>query len=301
MRRVVVRAGIGVVVVMLAAAYALVIHTMSQKKMEEKEEYIAELEAVISEYEMTSAVYRLKTDVKSENECIETELELVELPVSLITEDMVQDEEDVLGLFYKLGFQAGTILTKDMMEEFVIEDDMRYMDVVLDEIPIGLEEGDYIDIRIAFPLGQDYIALSGKRVAQINGSTVKLIVDGKDFYYYESMKTDMAMYKSTKIYGAQYVEVGIQEKAQTYYPVNLEVLHTMLLDPHIDTGDYSSVIKTREQLEGQLLDSELVDIAKTVTMGKNEISKRFEEASKEYEKIQEKKEKEAAKNESNVE
>ena len=33
----------------------------------------------------------------------------------------------------------------------VIEDDMRDRDIVLDRITVGIEEGDYIDIRITMP------------------------------------------------------------------------------------------------------------------------------------------------------
>lgn len=282
-------------VVALGVTGVLVIRKMYERKLEEKDAMIADMELILSCYEDTAYVYRLATDVDSESECLISDLESVAVPISTITDQMVIEPDAVVGKYYLLSFSAGTILTTDMFEEYIIEDDMRYMDVVFDEIPIGLAVGDYIDVRISFPLGQDYIALSGKRVAQINSSTVKLIVDSKDFYYYESMKTDLATYRSTKIYGAQYVKPGIQDKAKTYYPVNLDVLYTMLLDPNVDTGDYSGILKSRAQLEDQLLKSDRVDVSNSVTSGKNEISNRFKQASAEYAKLQEKKEKEAAK------
>ena len=210
------------------------------------------------------------------------------------SENSVYAPEEVEGLYYLLDLKAGTILTTDMFIEYVLEDDMRFMDVVFDEIPIGLEPGDYIDVRVSFPLGQDYIAMTHKRVAEINDYAVKLIVNQEDFYRYESMKTDLATYKSTKVYGAQYVSAGTQAAATTYYPVNIEVLRTMILDPNIETGDYSSTLALRQQLEEQLNNSDKVDIANTVTSGKQSISQKFAQATQAYEKLQIEKEKEAA-------
>ena len=191
---------VSALLLMLVAALGtvgyLVMKRMYEAQLQEKDSMIADLETILSCYEDTGYVYRLAADVGSESECLSADLEAVAVPLSTITEQMIVTPDDVIGKYYLLDMSAGTILTTDMFEVYIIEDDMRYMDVVFDEIPIGLAVGDYIDVRISFPLGQDYIALSGKRVAQINGDTVKLIVDARDFYYYESAKTDIATYRS---------------------------------------------------------------------------------------------------------
>lgn len=270
-----------------------------QTKLEEKELEITILKEQLNTVEETSIVYRLSSDVKAGNACKDYELEAVEVLTEVCADTNVYDQEDIVGRYYLLDLKAGTMLTSDMFVDYELTDDMRYMDVVFDEIPIGLEVGDYIDVRISFPLGQDYISLSHKQVAEINDSVVKLIVSQEDFYRYESMKTDLATYKSTKIYGAQYIAAGVQDAARIYYPVNLEVLLTMIKDPNIDTGDYSNILDIREQLEEQLTNSDKVDIAKTVTSGKQTISQKFSKASESYEKLQKEKEKEASKNKSN--
>ncbi len=263
-------------------------------KLAEKDDEIASLENELALYADTVPVYRLAQDVKGGNACVDTDFELVDFPAKLFANTMLTNLDDIKDFQYKIDYPAGTIVLSEMYTDYSITDSMRYMDVVLDELPIGLEPGDYIDLRIAFPLGQDFIALSQKRVAEINGSTVKLIVDEKDFYYYESCKTDMATFKSTRLYGAEYVEAGIQNPATTYYPVNLEILHTMLLDPNIDTGDYSSILKSREQLENQLYESERVDKSTTVTAGRESISQMYKQAEEKYARMQQEKEKAAA-------
>lgn len=262
--------------------------------LEEKNLEITSLKEQLNTVEETSIVYRLSSDVKAGNACNDYELEAVEVLTEVCAKTNIYDLEDIIGRYYLLDLKVGTMLTSDMFVDYELTNDMRYMDVVFDEIPIGLEVGDYIDVRISFPLGQDYISLSHKKVAEINDSVVKLIVNQEDFYRYESMKTDLATYKSTKIYGAQYIAAGVQDAARIYYPVNLEVLLTMIKDPNIDTEDYSNILVVREQLEEQLMSSDKVDIAKTVTSGKQTISQKFSKASESYEKLQKEKEKEAA-------
>ncbi|WP_148401697.1 hypothetical protein [Clostridium sp. Marseille-P299] len=267
--------------------------------LEEKNLEITSLKEQLNTVEETSIVYRLSSDVKAGNACNDYELEAVEVLTEVCAKTNIYDLEDIIGRYYLLDLKVGTMLTSDMFVDYELTNDMRYMDVVFDEIPIGLEVGDYIDVRISFPLGQDYISLSHKQVAEINDSVVKLIVNQEDFYRYESMKTDLATYKSTKIYGAQYIAAGVQDAARIYYPVNLEVLLTMIKDPNIDTEDYSNILVVREQLEEQLMSSDKVDIAKTVTSGKQTISQKFSKASESYEKLQKEKEKEAAREKNN--
>ncbi len=281
-------------IVLLGGVLGVVIMQRTyEKKIDKKDATIAQLQKELNRIGELTYVYRLATDAKAGNECNDYDLETVEVPVSICSDNSVYDTETITGRYYKFNAAAGTILSQDMFTDFKISNDMRLMDVVFDEIPIGLESGDYIDVRIAFPLGQDYIAMTHKRVAEINGSTVKLVVEQRDFYCYESMKTDIATYESTKIYGAEYVEAGLQEAAKTYYPINLDVLLTMLKDPNINTGDYSEILAVREQLEEQLLSSDKIDIAQTVTSGRETISEKFDEAQEAYENLQIEKEQEA--------
>lgn len=279
----------------------LVLYKFFQDRLAQKDLEIASLQEEAANIEELVVVYRLTADVKSGNECYDYELEPIEVPISAVLESNIISDTDIIGKHYKVDLKQGTWVVKELFEEFILKNDMRKMDVVFDEIPIGLETGDYIDVRISFPLGQDYIALSHKRVDEINGSTVKLIVEQRDFYMYESMKTDIATYQSTKIYGAQYIEAGIQEAATTYYPVNLEVLKTMLLDPNMSTGDYGKVLELRKQLEEQLGSSERVEVSDTVTSGRRAISEKFAEAENQYLKLQQEKERNAAAEERELE
>ncbi|BCJ93084.1 hypothetical protein acsn021_06530 [Anaerocolumna cellulosilytica] len=272
----------------------LMIQKHYNEKIREAEEEIRVLSTELEAIGPMGVMYQLDMDVKAGNEANDYDLIEVAVPEAAIPEEAALPE-DLEGKSYKIDLKAGFYLTKDMLLDYDLTDDMRKLDVVFNEIPIGLEVGDYIDVRISMPLGQDFCAMPHKKVVAINGSTIKLIVTEKDCYTYESMKTDLSIYSATKIYATQYVEAGIQEASIAYYPVTLEVLETLIKDPNIDTADYSDVLIRRELLETQLMNSDKVDIEEKVTRGKQNISDKFADAKKNYDQMQLDKEKEAAK------
>lgn len=289
-----------------------------KKELDERQLEIESLEDEIAMLQSDqTTVYVTAAAVKANNSIVSTDVTTVDLPSESVPENAVTDWEQISGKIYKIGLASGAVLTTDMVQEELLTDDMRELDVVVGEIPIGLEAGDYVDIRISFPLGQDYIAMSHKRVLAINQQTVKLVVNEQDFYTYESLKTDLSLYESTKTYAVKYLEAGIQASATDYYPMNLEGLETMILDPNMDTSDYADVLASREQLELQLklpgvrfeagenyedlveqgiiqeIAWDRVGIAGNVTSGRSELEEEFAEAKAYFDSLEEQKEMEA--------
>lgn len=282
-----------VLVLLLAAAGVFIMKKNDENIIAQREAEINKLQQQLDDIGELVTVYQLNTNAKSGTQMQDFQFSMVQIPEYSVPANAITSLPDIEGFYYKISLAGGTIVTSDMLMQQKLTDDERTLDVVLDEIPIGIEIGDYVDIRIAFPLGQDYIAMTHKEVVEINGSTLKLIVSQQDFYSYQSMQTDEALFSSTKAYGSTYIEGGIQTAAQQYYPVSLDVLKTMLLDPNIDTSDYSDVLKRREQLEKQLLSSEKVTINDTVTNGKQSLADKFKQAKDDYDALQAQKQAEA--------
>ena len=281
---------IGVLVVALGVTM-FAFRTKSKKQQAQIDSLNQEVEDLQNNME---EVYVTSKDVKSgstvEHDSVTTTL----LPSDSIPENAVTTEEGLTDKIYKIGLKAGSYITTDMISDYKIHKNMRELDVVMDEIPVGLEEGDYVDIRISFPLGQDYIAMSHKKVLSITGNTVKLIVIEHDFYRYESMKTDLATYQSTKIYAVKYVEAGLQPNGKVYYPPTLEIIKQSILDPNMNSKDFMTMINSRELLEDQLAASKKVDKNQTVTETRNEIKNTFNNAREEYRELEAEKEAAAA-------
>ena len=175
--------------------------------------------------------YRLKTNVKSGEEITSDKVESV-----LVTEKAVPagsfasktqngskkwvDKAFPGGYRSKLDLNAGTILGNNLVYEGEqITNDTRYVEYNMLVLPTTVSEGEYIDIRLTLPNGQDLIVVSKKEVKSILGDTIGLELSEGDILMMESAIVEAYIMSSSKLYAIQYVEAGNQEAAaKTYTP-----------------------------------------------------------------------------------
>ena len=170
-------------------------------------------------------------------------------PGQEITEDLIVEQsipssfkndsfatmEDLVGLYSKVAITPGTPITKDMVMSEKIVDSMREVDISGNRWPIGLKEGDYVDLRITYPRGEDFIVLSHKRVMSITNQTLKVHMTEEEQHLYQAALVDFYLSRGygSDLYLTKYVEPGIQGEAAVYYsvPSNIEV--AVRKDPNI--------------------------------------------------------------------
>lgn len=116
----------------------------SYEVLKEKNAEIHRLNEELNQVEKTRIIYRLTSDVKAGNACNDYELEAVEVLDNLCVDTNIFHKESLKGKYFLLDLKAGTLVTSDMFIDYELTDDMRYMDVVFDEIPIGLEKASCI-------------------------------------------------------------------------------------------------------------------------------------------------------------
>lgn len=179
--------------------------------------------------------YRLRVDVKSGEEITLDKVEPV-----LVTEKAVPtgafasktktetssrketwiDTAFPSGYKSKLDLNAGTILGENLVyEDEEISNDTRYVEYNMLVLPTTIVQGDYIDIRLTLPNGQDLIVVSKKEVKSLIGDTVGLELSEGEILMMESAIVEAYIMTSSKLYAIQYVEPGMQEAAtKTYTP-----------------------------------------------------------------------------------
>lgn len=165
----------------------------------------------------------------------ENEVEAIKIPESCINESFVMDKYDVVGKFYKIGLSHGTPFTKDMFMEKELDNTVRELDISADVFPIGLAVGDYVDFRLLYPRGEDYIAISHVRVNEINGGTVKMQLNEQQILFYDSATIEnfLNTTKGSMTYLAKYTEPGIQEPAKVTYSVPQTIMNLLSKNPNI--------------------------------------------------------------------
>lgn len=273
-----------VLVIITGAAVGFLYYNNFNNKLQEKDLRIAELEYGLQQIGQLVPAFTVNSDVRMGKEIKETDLTPIEVPISMAT-NIIGTLEELKGKHYKVDLKAGTPITTDVVTEIEITDDVRLLDVVLHTVPVGIEPGDYVDIRIALPMGEDFIGMSHKRVYDVNGGVLKIAVNEEDIHAYNSMLVDSLLYPGTMIYALEYLEGGAQKAADTYYPISKSVLAIAEKDPNLISAIKADMLLRREAVETSLdsIKISASEIERTLQRGRERLASSIDAASKEYE------------------
>ncbi len=222
---------IGIVIGLLVVANVITIFlwvNSNSTLIESYEREVASLEATIAAHGGEVTCYTVASSVMPGDEITEDVLEPITKLASDVNEQYVTDINTVLGKYFKIGLSYGTPILTDMIMSEQIRDDMREVDIYVDRWTVGLREGDYVDVNITMPYGDDYYVLSHKRVMGISDNTLKLYLAAAEWETYQGALVDYYLnseYGCT-IYAQKYIEPGIQQAAVTFYtpPANIAAL-----------------------------------------------------------------------------
>lgn len=217
---------------------------------------IAELNATLAAYGPDVTVYTVSSAVKAGDVVLEENIESFTIPSSVDNDQYVHSISELTDRVFKIAVNPGTPITTNMTMAEVIEDDMRDRDIVLDRYTVGLEIGDYIDVRITMPYGDDYVVIPHKRVYALGDNTVKLYLSEFEWFQYQGAMVDYYLnvdYGAT-IYADKYIEPGIQQAAVKYYAVPTNIAALIQKNPNIiDKAEANDLNTWRSAIEELLI------------------------------------------------
>ena len=141
----------------------------------------------------------------------------------------------------KTDLKANTIITSDLVTtpDSKINNDTRTQEYNTIVLPINLEEGDYVDIRLSLPSGQSYIVVSKKKVeipdvgGTLSTDTIRMTLSEDEILAMSNAIYDAFKINGSKLEAVKYAEPGTQTAATPTYPVNAEVSKLLVNDPNI--------------------------------------------------------------------
>ncbi len=150
-------------------------------------------------------------------------------------------ELNSVPLVAKVDMNKNTVITTELISKSddVVQDDVRKQEYNMLVLPMDLTTGDYIDVRIQFPSGQDYIVVSKKEVEMptINGidseDTLWINLSEDEILHMSCAIVEAFRINGTKLYVTKYTEPGMQEAATPTYPINASVRNLINSDPNI--------------------------------------------------------------------
>jgi hypothetical protein len=141
----------------------------------------------------------------------------------------------------KVDLYKNSIITTEMVVKSneKTTDDLRKQEYNMLVLPTQLQTGEYIDVRLALPSGQDYIVVSKKQVEipQISGvdseDTIWIKMTEDETIIMNNAIVDAYRISGAKLYVTTYTEAGTQNAATTTYVPNLETAQLIKNDPNI--------------------------------------------------------------------
>ncbi|MBQ0139971.1 MAG: hypothetical protein KBT36_11775 [Kurthia sp.] len=233
-------------------------YTKMQEKelalIEKYEQKIEELEIIASNSEVA---YSLRDPVVKGEVITESMIQKVYIPKgakaddSLLLPDLQSNGEPVL--YAKTDLNANTVLTMSMFYlEENITNDIREGEYSFIEIPSNVKNDSYVDIRIQFPTGDDFVVLSKKKVKDITGLTMQMNVAEGEILTLSSAVVD-AYIEGAKIYSVPYVDEHMQEESIMTYPLKENVKELLQSSPNVlNIAKYHLEKQNRQRLENYL-------------------------------------------------
>jgi len=270
----------------------------SQKdEITELEDEIDTLLWQIEAYGQEVDCYKIKpgVEIKHGTEFRLEDIEVMVLPESMLTDQYVTEPQFLLGCIYRIDVGPETPLVWDLFTSEEIEQTDRYYDIVADVFPVEPQVGQYYDLRIVMPKGQDYVVLSKKRVINFYNSAIRVKLDEEEIHQYQSALVDTFVNPGTYLYVTTYIEPNMQKQATSYYPVGNFVMQIMELDPNIvKLAEQDIVLKRRAIFEAGLNESAVSpdEIAGQIVAGRSEQVSRLNTAAQNV--LQQKEREEAA-------
>lgn len=157
----------------------------------------------------------------------------------------------------KVDLNEGTILAQSLVTEensslFVDDgdggktyaDNVRYVEYNMLTLSTSVGLGDFVDIRLTLPNGQDLIVVSKKEIKTLLGNTLGFELTEDEILMMDSAIVEAYIMESANLYVAQYIEPGIQAAASKTYTPTEAVKQLINGNPNI-TGEARNALTAR--------------------------------------------------------
>lgn len=233
-------------------------YIVSAKEIESvKAEYATKLleaeEILAQERQAKGPVFALKHDLRAGQEIKDTDYIVLHVNSDLIPNNIVKNDKELIGKFVKFDLKKNTYITNEMIyAEGITPHDLRKHEFEFITLPSDLYTDQYVDVRIKFPTGQDYIVLSKKKVRDLENNRITYYLDEQEILTISSAMVDAYLHEAD-IYALSYVEPSVQNEAILTYIPNQLVMELIESDPNIVTeAKVTLERKIREKLEKEL-------------------------------------------------
>lgn len=171
--------------------------------------------------------------------------EFVKVPVEFAPNDLITNINEISDMVLKFDIPDNTFIIPSMLIKVNEEmtNDLRKQDYTHIRLNSNIAPKQYIDIRIKYIDGTDYLVASKKEVIEANVNLLVILINDKERYYINSATVDASL-NSAELYTTIYVDPINQTPANVDYTVNPEIEKLINLNNNIID---ESILKLKEE------------------------------------------------------
>ncbi|MCL2383636.1 MAG: hypothetical protein FWC79_05835 [Oscillospiraceae bacterium] len=129
--------------------------------------------------------------------------------------------------------EGNTIITNAMVRRGALPNDLRYVEYNMLTLPIDVNVGDYIDVRLTLPSGQDFVVISRKQIVDKHANTITLHLTEDEIMMMSSAIVESYVIRASNLYVVKYVDPVIQGAITPTYQVSDYIVALMSQNPNI--------------------------------------------------------------------
>ena len=186
----------------------------------------------------------------------------------------------------KVNMNKNSIITIDMISKSdeKTTDDLRKVEYNMLVLPSQIATGEYVDVRLSLPSGQDYIVVSKKQVEipQIDGvdseDTIWLKLSESEIITMNNAIVDAYRSIGSTLKVVTYTEAGIQNAATPTYVPTGEVMELINSNPNIVQTAKNALIQRYNSEQGRVRGNINSTINSSGTDGEDNLKTKVEES-----------------------
>ncbi|ABX41221.1 hypothetical protein Cphy_0834 [Lachnoclostridium phytofermentans ISDg] len=204
-------------------------------------------------------VYLAKDTINPGEILSDDNLKKVYLECDMPTEYYITEVQ--LGTMAIIPIEVDMPILRTMCSKGAISDELREVSCEVVNLNDNLMENDYVDIRLRYSNGEDYVVLSKKSVHNLSSlerqkqgeETCYLWLKEEEILNFSAAMVDAYIYSGSSFYTVKYLEPQLQEASNVTYIPRLETLDMIKQYPEIvDTAKVTLKERLRKELENRL-------------------------------------------------
>lgn len=245
------------VLVGAGAGGTLYFYNQNKNQIEQNQQLVAQNTSIQQQLDAIGAmttVYEVSKKCYSGKVINESDLIEVSVPVSSLGSASITDKTQIVGRYWRIDINPGTQISLDMLMEETEDGIMKFSkELTFTSLPVTTKVGDYVDLRIIIPNGEEYIVLNHKRIERLYEQTITIFVSEEENTILHSAIADQAQYDNIPvIYLTKYLEPG-NSNSLAFYPVSHDVENFIKWNPNIDDSTRCVNPTLRDHIDEVLL------------------------------------------------